>query len=102
MPKKIRLDRGQIEVVDDFMADVLRGKTAAERIRISFDLWTSTRNMLLVHLRKTHPDWNAERIKQEVARRLSHGAIDLPKKRNITRRETPIHKSHNLLGRSGT
>ena len=75
MAKKIRLDQGQIEVVDDLMADVLRAKTAAERIRIGFDLWTSTRNMLLVHLRKTHPDWNDERIKQEVARRLSHGAI---------------------------
>jgi hypothetical protein len=57
------------------MADILRVKTAAERIRIGFDLWTSTRNMLLVHLRKSHPDWSAEKIKQEVARRLSHGAI---------------------------
>lgn len=57
------------------MADILRDKTAAERIRIGFDLWTSTRNMLLVHLRKTHPDWTEERVKQEVARRLSHGAI---------------------------
>ena len=75
MAGKIRLDRGQIEVVDDSVADVLRAKTAAERIRIGFDLWTSTRDMLLVHLRKTHPEWNAERIKQEVARRLSHGAI---------------------------
>ena len=54
------------------MADILRGKTASERIRIGFDLWTSTRNMLMVHLRKTHPDWNDERVKQEVARRLSH------------------------------
>ena len=73
--RKIRLDQGQIEAVDDLMADILRGKTAAERIRIGFDLWISTRNMLLVHLRKTHPDWNAEKIKHEVARRLSHGAI---------------------------
>ena len=73
--RKIRLDKGQIEAVDDLMADILRGKTAAERIRIGFDLWTSTRNMLLVHLRKTHPDWNAEKIEHEVARRLSHGAI---------------------------
>jgi hypothetical protein len=72
---KIRLDQGQIEAVDDLMADILRDKTAAERIRIGFDLWTSTRNMLLVHLRKTHPDWTEERVKQEVARRLSHGAV---------------------------
>ncbi len=73
MAGQIRLDRGQIEVVDDFMANVLRAKTAAERIRIAFDLWTSTRNMLLIHLRKTHPDWNDERVKQEVAKRLFHG-----------------------------
>ena len=73
--RKIRLDKGQIDAVDDLMADILRDKTAAERIRIGFDLWTSTRNMLLVHLRKTHPDWTEERVKQEVARRLSHGAI---------------------------
>ena len=63
------------EVVDDTMADLLRSKTPAERIRIGFDLWTSTRNMLLVHLRKTHPEWSDEKIKQEAARRLSHGAI---------------------------
>jgi hypothetical protein len=75
MAGKIRLDQGQIEVVDNLMAGILRGKTASERIRIGFDLWQSTRNMLLVHLRKTHPDWNAEKIKHEVARRLSHGAI---------------------------
>jgi hypothetical protein len=73
--EKIRLDQSQIEAVDDLMADILRGKTAAERIRIGFDLWISTRDMLLVHLRKTHPDWNAEKIEHEVARRLSHGAV---------------------------
>ena len=75
MAGKIRLDQGQIEVGDNLMAGILRGKTWSERIRIGFDLWQSTRNMLLVHLRKTHPDWNAEKIKHEVARRLSHGAI---------------------------
>lgn len=40
MAGKIRLELGQIEVVDDLMADILRAKTAAERIRIAFDLWT--------------------------------------------------------------
>ena len=75
MGEKIRLDQGQIEVVDDTMAGVLRAKTAAECIRIGFDLWTSARNMLLVHLRKTHPEWSEKKIEREVARRLSHGAI---------------------------
>ena len=75
MVAAFRLDRGQIEVVDDVMAEVLRRKTPAERIQIGFNLWTSTRDMLSVYLRKTHPEWDAERIVQEVARRLSHGAI---------------------------
>jgi RNA:NAD 2'-phosphotransferase (TPT1/KptA family) len=75
MAKELRLDRGQIEAVDDLMAGILRGKTAAERIRIGFDMWISTRDFLLAHLRKTHPDWSAEKVNQEVARRLSHGAV---------------------------
>jgi hypothetical protein len=57
------------------MAEVLRRKTPAERIRIGFALWTSARNMLLAHLRTSHPDWSRERLEKEVARRLSHGAI---------------------------
>lgn len=73
--KILRLDRGQIEVIDEVMAEVLRFKTPAERIRIAFDLWTSTHDMLMTHLKNTHPEWSPERIKQEVARRLSHGAV---------------------------
>lgn len=72
---KLRLDSGQIEVVDDAMAEVLRRKTPAERIQIGFTLWTSARNMLLVYLQTSHPEWNKERLEKEVARRLSHGAI---------------------------
>ena len=75
MGEALRLDRGQIEVVDDKMAEVLRHKSPAERIRIGFAIWTSTRNMLVVQLRKTHPAWDRERIEQEVARRLSHGFV---------------------------
>ena len=71
----LRLDPGQIEVLDDAMAEVLRRKTPAERIRIGFALWTSARNMLLAHLRMSHPDWRRERLEKEVARRLSHGTI---------------------------
>ena len=70
-----RLDTGQIEVVDDTMAEILRHKTPAERIRIGFALWTSARHMLMSHLKKTHPDWDNDRVEKEVARRLSHGAI---------------------------
>ena len=71
----MRLDHGQIEVVDNMMAEVLRHKTPAERIRIGCTLWVSVRGMLITHLRMTHPEWDSEKIEHEVARRLSHGAI---------------------------
>jgi hypothetical protein len=75
MTENLRLDSGQIEVVDDTMAEVLRNKTPAERIRIGFSLWTSARNILIAHLKKIHPEWNDERLNREVAGRLSHGAV---------------------------
>jgi hypothetical protein len=31
--------------------------------------------MLMTHLKKTHPEWNNDRVEKEVAKRLSHGAI---------------------------
>jgi hypothetical protein len=71
----MRLDPGQIEVVDDTMAEVLRRKTPAERIALGFGLWTSAERMLMAHLKSTHPDWNESQIQSETARRLSHGAV---------------------------
>ena len=71
----LRLDPGQIEVIDDAMAEILRHKTPAERIRMGFTLWASAHNMLKVHLKKIHPEWNEDRVEKEVARRLSHGAV---------------------------
>lgn len=73
--KSLRLDRGQIEVVDDMVAEILRRKTPAERIKIACDLWVSVHRMLSTHLSKTHPDWDSKKVEQEVARRLSHGAV---------------------------
>jgi hypothetical protein len=71
----LRLDPGQIEVIDDTLAEVLRRKTPAERIKIGFNLWTSARDMLLASLKKTHPEWSIEMVEKEVARRLSHGIV---------------------------
>jgi hypothetical protein len=71
----LRLDDGQIEVVDDAMAEVLKRKTPAERISIGLTMWISARDMLTVYLKKTHPEWNSDAIKREVVRRLSRGAI---------------------------
>jgi hypothetical protein len=71
----MRLDDGQIEVVEDVMAEVLRRKTPAERIRIGFNLWMSARKMLLFHLGKTRPDWDKKKVEEEVARRFLHGSL---------------------------
>lgn len=75
MAEGLRLDKGQIEVVDDIMADVLRRKTHAERINIGFSLWTAAYKMLKIHLKTTHPDWNEKSVEDEVSRRLSHGSL---------------------------
>jgi len=75
MAKNFKLDHEQIEVVDDEMAEVLRRKTPAERLAMAFSLWTSTRDMLMSHLKKAHPEWDEEMINKEVARRLSHGLV---------------------------
>ena len=75
MGTELRLDRGQIEVVDNDMAEVLRHKTPTERIAIGFRMWTSAHEMLMAHLRHTHPEWEMKRVESEVARRLSHWAV---------------------------
>jgi hypothetical protein len=65
----------RIEVIDDEMAEVLRSKSGADRLRIASGMYASARRMLLSHLRAAHPDWDEKRIVQESARRLSHGAV---------------------------
>ena len=46
----MRFYKGQIEVMDVAMAEVLGRKTPAERIGIGFAIWTSTVKMLTRHL----------------------------------------------------
>ena len=69
------LDWRRIEVMDEAIAEVLRRKTPAERIAIGFGLWRSAQRMLHAELTSLHPEWDAQRIAHEVARRLSHGAV---------------------------
>lgn len=71
----MRLDAGQIEVLDDYMAAVLREKKPAERLRIGFDIWTSAHAMLTAHIKSLHPDWDAKQVQGEVTRRFLHGAL---------------------------
>lgn len=71
----MRLDAGQIEVIDHAMADTLRRMTPAERLAIASGMWESVRTMLLTQLAERHPDWSPEQVEREVVRRMSHGAV---------------------------
>lgn len=71
----MRLDAGQIEVLDDQVAEILRAKSGTERLRIAHAMWSSARQMLWHYLRSEHPDWDESQVQREVARRLSHGAV---------------------------
>jgi hypothetical protein len=75
MHPRASLNPASIEVIDDDMANIIRQKTGAQRLAIASGMYASARRMLLAHLRSEFPDWNEQRIKDEAARRLSHGAI---------------------------
>jgi hypothetical protein len=70
----MRLDRGQIEVVDEAMAEVLCRKTGAERLQMAFGLWRFARLMVRAGVRSRHPEWTEAEVAREVARRMLHGA----------------------------
>lgn len=68
-----RLDAGQIEIVDDAIADVLRRKTPTERIEMVLSANRTMRLVIEGFLRTRHPDWDRQQILSEVARRMSLG-----------------------------
>ncbi len=70
---KWRLDKGQIEVVDDAVAAVLRTKTPAERVAMICAANRTMRLRLGGHLRTIHPDWTDMQVAAEVARRMLGG-----------------------------
>ncbi len=67
-----RPDPRRIEVIDDDMAEIIRAKSGAERLRIAFGLFESARRMLTSMLAADHPDWSREQVRREVSRRLAH------------------------------
>ena len=70
---KWRLDMGQIEVVDEAVADILRRKTPAERVQMALAANRLMRLRIEGHLRTLHPDWDDDRIQAEIARRMLLG-----------------------------
>lgn len=61
-----------IEVVHPEMARILRAKSGAERLRLAHEAWELACQRLGVFLAARHPDWDPERVGQEVARRFLH------------------------------
>ncbi|MDB5288922.1 MAG: hypothetical protein JWL69_163 [Phycisphaerales bacterium] len=74
MATQWRLDPGQIEVVDDAVAEILRRKTPAERVEMMSAAHRTMRLIIEGSLRTRHPEWDHARIMQEVARRMTRGA----------------------------
>ena len=72
---KWRLDPGQIEVVDESVARVLRGKQTWERAEMVFAAYRTGRLVVEASVRRQHPDWSDGVVMREVARRMSGGAI---------------------------
>jgi hypothetical protein len=64
------------EMIDDRIAEALRQKTDAQRLRSVDAFWNSARAILKAAIRTEHPDWSLDRVNVEVARRISNGAID--------------------------
>ena len=65
----------KFEMIDDTMADILRCKSAAERLRIAGRLWTSARVIIRGAIRTEHPYWTEDEVDREIARRMSHGVV---------------------------
>ena len=68
-----RLDKGQIEVVDDQVAAIMKTKSGPERLRMAWDAWTFFEERITAHLKSMHPEWTEEQIQGEIVRRVSSG-----------------------------
>lgn len=67
------VDLQRIEIVDPDMARVLAGKTEAERLRIAWGMWRSTRRMLTRIVQAEDTSRTDDEIRAEVSRRLARG-----------------------------
>ena len=59
-----------LEIVHPRVATALRAKSGPERLRLAHESWELARERLGVFLAVVHPDWDAARIRREVARRF--------------------------------
>jgi len=69
----LRLDSGQIEVIDDKIAEIMKMKSGQERLNMVWDAWTFFEKRIRAYLRNIHPDWTEEQIQKEMVRRVAYG-----------------------------
>jgi hypothetical protein len=62
--------------MDPMMVEIMRNKTPAERLAIGCRMWESARVIIGGMIRQQHPKWSEEAVNREIARRISHGAVD--------------------------
>jgi ABC-type transport system involved in cytochrome bd biosynthesis fused ATPase/permease subunit len=74
MTKNFRLDRGQIEVVDDKVAEILKMKSGPERLSMVWDAWTFYDKTVRAYLKNKHPEWTEEQIQKEIVKRVTYGS----------------------------
>ena len=67
---KWRLDEGQIEVMDDAVAEVLRRKTPAERVAMIGEAWRFAVVWVEAAVRSQHEDWDEGQVAAEARRRM--------------------------------
>ena len=60
----------QVERLDPVVARTLRAKSRVERLRLAHEAWDFVCDRLTASLRAAHPDWSADQIAHEVAKRL--------------------------------
>ena len=61
------------EVLSDEMAEILRAKTPAERLRMALQSWTFLRDLIRRTAAQQHPDWTEQELDRHVAQRMSSG-----------------------------
>jgi len=67
----MRLDKRQIEVVDDKVAEILRAKTGHERLKMVWDSWAYFCQRIRAYLKTAHPEWTEEELQREIVKRVS-------------------------------
>ncbi len=70
-----RITIQHLDVVDDRMAEVLRLKSPTERLAIAHGMWAHARRLMTSTIQHEYPDWPESQVSEEIARRLSHGAV---------------------------